>query len=140
MRYQFTDGQRQLVNAGRSATSDDIGQFRIFGLMPGDYIVRASVRDNGAMAAAAMAARRAVGLPHHLLSRHDRCGPGASGDCCAWTGIEFGDVLARTGAPRARVRQRAQLEWKPLGGAVVLMRPADRRRLADRSISAARIK
>jgi len=44
MRYQFTNGQRQLVNAGRTAVSDDIGQFRIFGLMPGEYIVRASVR------------------------------------------------------------------------------------------------
>ena len=31
MRYQFTNGQRQLVNAGRAGTSDDIGQFRIFG-------------------------------------------------------------------------------------------------------------
>src|SRR6266550_186722 len=34
MRYQFTNGQRQLVAAGRQATTDDIGQYRIFGLMP----------------------------------------------------------------------------------------------------------
>ena len=54
MRYQFTNGQRQLVAAGRQAVSDDIGQFRIFGLMPGDYIVRASVRRSRAMLAAAM--------------------------------------------------------------------------------------
>ena len=45
MRYQFVNGQRQLAPAGRQATTDDIGQFRIFGLMPGDYIVRASVRE-----------------------------------------------------------------------------------------------
>src|SRR5207237_10715078 len=51
MRYQFTNGQRQLVVAGRQATSDDIGQYRIFGLMPGDYVVRASVRDGSMVAA-----------------------------------------------------------------------------------------
>ena len=34
MRYQFTNGERQLVNAGRVATTDDLGQYRIFGLMP----------------------------------------------------------------------------------------------------------
>jgi protocatechuate 3,4-dioxygenase beta subunit len=43
MRYQFENGARQLVNAGRMSVTDDLGQFRIFGLMPGDYIVRASL-------------------------------------------------------------------------------------------------
>lgn len=46
MRYQFTNGQRQLVNVGRTSRTDDLGQFRIFGLMPGDYVVRASMREN----------------------------------------------------------------------------------------------
>lgn len=46
MRYQFVNGQRQLTNAGRVSTTDDIGQFRIFGLMPGDYFVQASMRTN----------------------------------------------------------------------------------------------
>ena len=46
LRYQFVNGERQLVNAGRSAQTDDLGGYRIFGLMPGDYIVRASMRPN----------------------------------------------------------------------------------------------
>jgi len=46
MRYQFVNGERQLANAGRAAQTDDLGQYRIFGLMPGDYIVRASLRQN----------------------------------------------------------------------------------------------
>ena len=54
MRYRFANGERQLVSAGRTAMSDDIGQFRIFGLMPGDYIIRAAVRENNVMALAAM--------------------------------------------------------------------------------------
>lgn len=44
MRYQYVGGQRQLVSAGRVAQSDDIGQFRIFGLPPGDYYLSASTR------------------------------------------------------------------------------------------------
>ena len=46
LRYQFANGERQLVIAGRSAQTDDLGAYRIFGLMPGDYIVRASMRPN----------------------------------------------------------------------------------------------
>ena len=46
LRYQFVNGERQLVNAGRSSQTDDLGGYRIFGLMPGDYIVRASMRPN----------------------------------------------------------------------------------------------
>ena len=46
LRYQFVNGERQLVNAGRAAQTDDLGAYRIFGLMPGDYIVRASMRPN----------------------------------------------------------------------------------------------
>jgi hypothetical protein len=46
LRYQFLNGERQLVDAGRTAQTDDLGAYRIFGLMPGDYIVRASARPN----------------------------------------------------------------------------------------------
>lgn len=46
LRYQYVNGQRQLVDAGRTAQTDDLGAYRIFGLMPGDYIVRASMRPN----------------------------------------------------------------------------------------------
>jgi hypothetical protein len=46
MRYQFVNGARQLVNSGRLAQTDDLGQYRIFGLMPGEYVIRASLRQN----------------------------------------------------------------------------------------------
>src|SRR5687767_3015755 len=46
LRYQFVNGERSLVDAGRVAQTDDLGAYRIFGLMPGDYIVRASMRPN----------------------------------------------------------------------------------------------
>jgi hypothetical protein len=47
LRYQYVGGQRQLIPAGRIAQTDDIGQFRVFGLAPGDYYVAATVRTRG---------------------------------------------------------------------------------------------
>jgi hypothetical protein len=63
MRYQFINGERQLVSVGRTATTDDIGQFRLFGLMPGDYIVRASARGNQPVAAVIAAVEEPSGYP-----------------------------------------------------------------------------
>jgi len=50
-RYQYgPDGQRRLTSAGTQtpfATTDDRGEFRAFGLMPGEYVVVASMRTLG---------------------------------------------------------------------------------------------
>jgi hypothetical protein len=43
-RYQFMRGQRRLMPASRPAQTNDLGQFRIYGLAPGDYVVAATVR------------------------------------------------------------------------------------------------
>ena len=49
LRYSYgPDGQRRPQPAG-SAQTDDLGQFRVFGLMPGEYIVSASGRDTISM-------------------------------------------------------------------------------------------
>jgi hypothetical protein len=58
MRYQYQQGDRRLAPAGNAQT-DDRGQYRIWGLMPGEYYVNAIVRNPnlgariGAFAAAA---------------------------------------------------------------------------------------
>jgi hypothetical protein len=44
MRYQYLQGDRRLTAAG-SAQTDDKGQYRVWGLMPGDYYVSASARN-----------------------------------------------------------------------------------------------
>ena len=56
-RYQYgPDGQRRLAGVPGStqpfSTTDDLGQFRAFGLMPGEYVIRASMRTLGAAAGA----------------------------------------------------------------------------------------
>jgi hypothetical protein len=125
MRYQFTSGQRQLVNAGRIATSDDIGQFRIFGLMPGEYIVRASVRDNGAMAAAVMAAEEPSGYPTTYYPGTTDVGQAQPVNVAL--GQEFNSVMFSLVPTRlARVSGNVlSASGKPVSGAVVLVRPAN---------------
>jgi hypothetical protein len=44
MRYQYQQGDRRLTPAGNAQT-DDRGQYRIWGLMPGDYYVNALARN-----------------------------------------------------------------------------------------------
>jgi hypothetical protein len=44
MRYQYIQGRRQLSPSGRPATTNDIGEYRIFALPPGQYFVSATYR------------------------------------------------------------------------------------------------
>jgi hypothetical protein len=44
LRSRFMNGQRRLVNVGTADSTDDIGQFRLFGLPPGEYVVSAALR------------------------------------------------------------------------------------------------
>ena len=46
MRYMYQRGRRQLQQAGGGASTNDLGEFRIFGLAPGKYIVSAQDRSN----------------------------------------------------------------------------------------------
>ena len=46
MRYQFVQGKRTLMNAGRSSSTDDNGEFRLFGITPGQYYLQATWRSN----------------------------------------------------------------------------------------------
>jgi protocatechuate 3,4-dioxygenase beta subunit len=44
LRNQWVQGQRRPMPAGRSAQTNDIGEFRVFGLPPGDYLLTAMLR------------------------------------------------------------------------------------------------
>ena len=44
MQLRYMGGRRRPVNAGRQSLTDDLGQFRIWGLAPGEYIVGATLR------------------------------------------------------------------------------------------------
>lgn len=42
MRYRYLNGQRRLVTAAAGDITDDVGQYRLHGLSPGDYYVSAT--------------------------------------------------------------------------------------------------
>ena len=44
LRSQFNRGMRRLVGMGQGTSTDDLGEYRIFGLPPGDYFVSATSR------------------------------------------------------------------------------------------------
>jgi hypothetical protein len=46
MRYMFFNGERRLQIAGPSSTTNDLGEYRLFGLFPGQYYVSATLRNN----------------------------------------------------------------------------------------------
>lgn len=60
MRSTWSNGRRRLQPAGRTATTNDLGQYRIYGLPPGEYYVSATVRGTQEMIVAEMAAVMAV--------------------------------------------------------------------------------
>jgi hypothetical protein len=43
-RYQNINGQRRLVPAGRTGTTNDIGEYRLFAIPPGQYYLSATLR------------------------------------------------------------------------------------------------
>lgn len=45
-RYQYMSNGRRLVSSGRSVATNDIGEFRLFALPPGDYYLSATLRSN----------------------------------------------------------------------------------------------
>ena len=60
MRSVWSGGRRRLQPSGRSATTNDLGQFRIYGLSPGDYFVSATMRGGAEMA---LEMAMAMGVP-----------------------------------------------------------------------------
>ena len=48
-RYQFIQSRRQLVPAGRPAFTNDLGEFRMFSIPPGQYLLTATWRNPGTM-------------------------------------------------------------------------------------------
>ena len=50
MRSAWAGGRRRLQPTGRTAQTNDLGQFRIYGLSPGDYYVSATFRGADMMA------------------------------------------------------------------------------------------
>ncbi len=51
LQYRYQNGSRVLVPIGHSGSSNDIGEYKIYGLSPGEYYVSATLSNYGSMGA-----------------------------------------------------------------------------------------
>jgi Carboxypeptidase regulatory-like domain len=58
MQYRYQQGARVLASIGRSGSTNDIGEYKIYGLSPGEYYVSATLRNNTSMSIVDSAADR----------------------------------------------------------------------------------
>ncbi len=123
MRYQFINGQRQLAMAARPATTDDIGQYRIFGLMPGDYVIRASVRAAGTLGGGTEAADPSGYPPTFYPGTTDA---GQAQAVTVGLAQEVSSIYLQLSPARlARISGTViDSKGQPLTGAVIMLRPA----------------
>jgi hypothetical protein len=127
MRYQFMSGTRRLMQGGGEGSSDrtdDQGNFRLFGLPPGDYYVTASNRNMMMMMPGMNSTETDGYAPTYYpgtpnVSEASRITVKAGQEM---TGANFAMVIARM----ARVRGRAiNSSGAPVGQAMLMLAPAD---------------
>jgi hypothetical protein len=133
MRMQFLNGRRRLVNAGRNSQTNDLGQFRLFGLPPGEYYVSATLRSMDLMMGDMM------GGPGGPVGSTTNSGyaatyyPGTPSPADAQrvtvaVGQEVGSVdIALAPVKLAKITGTAMgSDGKPMAGAMVMLMPAMR--------------
>jgi protocatechuate 3,4-dioxygenase beta subunit len=126
-RYQYgPGGQRRLTFAGQNAfaSTDDLGQFRAFGLMPGEYVISANARAGFALAQGASGANDTnEGYPPTYY-------PGTTNPAEAQTitvglGDELSIQLTLMAVRMARISGTVvDSEGKPVSGAMLTLRSA----------------
>ncbi len=110
LRYQFLNGERQLVDAGRHGTDGRpwrVPHFRAHAGRLHHPCVGASEHAAGT----AWRGNRANRISRHVLSRRRRRQPGPDGNGCARPGAELHRVSAGASAPVANLRNRDGIGW-----------------------------
>ena len=116
-RYVYGPGGRHLAQYSvppASWITNDLGEYRVFGLAPGDYLVSARTRQFGAPVTMGTGGctRSSGGIAPDVFSRHRPSGRSAGGARRRRPG--GGGGLRRSGrAPRPRLRDREQLHRPP---------------------------
>ena len=128
MRFMFMSGTRRLVPGGGEGSqdrTDDQGNFRLYGLPPGDYYVSAAASNSNNFMAAGMNNTEADGFaPTYFpgtpsVSEATRI-PLKAGQ--EMTGANFALIVARL----ARIRGRAlNSRGEPIIGGMLMLAPAD---------------
>lgn len=127
LRFQYIGGARRLTPApadGSNDRTDDRGNFRLFGLPPGDYFVSATYRTNNFMGPAmtntepdGFAPTYYPGTPNIGEASRLTVKPGQEVG-----GASFAMIVARMARVRGRV---ANSRGEPGGGMMAMLSPAD---------------
>ena len=120
MRYRYFNGGRRLVPTGRFAQTDDIGNFRLFGLSPGDYYVSATIRPEGMWGVESSDSTTSYAPTYYpgtgSSQQADRVTVGLGGEM---SGISFSLLPVRT----VKITGTAvDSSGKPMAGAFVMLR------------------
>jgi protocatechuate 3,4-dioxygenase beta subunit len=122
-RFQYTaDAQRRLQTAG-TATTDDRGEFRVYGLMPGEYVVSGSIRSISSIVSSILPSGASEPADGYLPSFYPGT-PNANDAQPITLGIgeEFNVQFALTPGRFARVSGTVRdSEGRPASGEVIML-------------------
>jgi protocatechuate 3,4-dioxygenase beta subunit len=118
LHVRYEAGRRRLVSVGNARLTDDFGAYRLFGLMPGQYIVSAAIGDVSSDDVPGYARTYFPGTPAPAEAQFVSVGPGQE-----LAGIDM--TLSRT--PTARVAGRMfNSAGEPTAGGTLLLMPSQR--------------
>jgi hypothetical protein len=127
VRFQYIGGTRRLTPApaeGSNDRTDDRGNFRLFGLPPGDYFVSASYRTNNFMGPGMVSTEQEgfaptyfPGTPNLAEATRVTVKPGQE-----VSGASFALIVARMARVRGRVTNS---RGEPAAGMMAMLAPAD---------------
>jgi len=132
MRMQYTGGKRKLVPSGRQSTTNDLGQFRIFGLPPGEFYVSASLRTIDSMVMDMLGGAAGPGGPTGSNSNAGYAAtyypgtpnPGEAQRLTLGVGQELSIELPMAQVRLSRISGTAlNADGKPMAGAMVMLMP-----------------
>ncbi len=133
MRLQFINGRRRMMNAGRSAQTNDLGQFRLYGLAPGEYYVSATLRAMDMMVVDMLGPQGGPvgsnpGSGYAPTYYPGTSSPGEAQRVAVAVGQELGSVdIALQPVKLAKITGTAiGSDGKPVSGAMVMLMPAMR--------------
>jgi len=136
MRMQYQNGRRRLVPSGRNASTNDLGQFRIYSLPPGEYYVSATLRNTASMMLDMVAGGGAAGGPSGSNTTSGYAStyypstpnPGEAQRVAVAVGQELATVdIQLQPVKLARVSGMAiGSDGKPMSGAIVMLMPSMR--------------
>lgn len=120
LRYRYAQGRRQLTASGRDAVTNDLGEYRIFGLSPGQYVL-AAVQAAGSTTMSALSDNRHGYAPTYYPGTPD---VEQAQRVTIGIGQELGNIdMPLMPARMARVSGTASdAHGRPLAGALVLVR------------------